>query len=342
MPAHNLKRLPFDYYGRYRLAAEVVHATTPPGARVLDVGGGPGVLSAFVDDREVVACDVAVETDPRVAAATLVLADGTRLPFADGSFDAVVSLDTLEHVPPAGRPALLREASRVADGWLLIVCPCATDGVADADSAVLAYLRQRFGEQFASVEVLTDHLSYGHPDPDDVAGHLARTGADVVRFPSGRLDRWLPMMLLFYDLMALGRDDPVERVQAWYNDRHWRDDLRAPAYRQAFLARLPAAAGPAPADVVAGLLPHDEPEGDALGFQVLGDVLRESLVADVQALNERVRLLEAEVADARAHAAEMTRRAEDAEEHARLLRAFRDRVLAHPAVRARNALRRRG
>lgn len=343
MPARTLKRLPFDYYGRYRLAAEVVRATTRPGARVLDVGGGPGVLSAFVDHREVVACDVRVESDPRVAAPTLVLADGTCLPFADGSFDAVVSLDTLEHVPPPGRPALLREAGRVARGWVLIVCPCATDGVADADSALLAYLRKRFGEEFASVEVLTDHLSYGHPEPDEVATHLTAAGAGVVRFPSGRLDRWLPMMLLFYDLMALGRDDPVERVQAWYNDRQWRDDLRAPAYRQAFLARMPGAAGPDPGDVVAGLLPGEgEPAGDALGFQALADVLREPLVAEVEALSERVRALEAELADGRAQAAALDRRAEDAEERVRLLLAFRDRVMAHPAVRVRNALRRLG
>ena len=29
--------------------------------------------------------------------------DGGAIPFDDGSFDVVVSLDTLEHVPPSGR-----------------------------------------------------------------------------------------------------------------------------------------------------------------------------------------------------------------------------------------------
>lgn len=340
MPAESLKRLPFDYYGRYRLAAEVVTATTGPGARVLDVGGGPGALAAFVEERSVVACDLRVETDPRVAATTLVLADGASLPFADGSFDVVVSLDTLEHVPPEARPAVLQEAVRVSAGWVLVVCPCDTDGVAEADSAVLSYVRQRFSEEFASVEVLTEHLVYGHPDPAEVEALLGASGGDVTRFPSGRLDRWLPMMFLFYELMTLGRDDPVERVQAWYNTRHWREDLRGPAYRQAFLVRLPGAGGPPLDEVLRGLLPPEEPHDDASGFAALGRALEEPLVGAVEALNSRVAELEGALARLHGRLEQETARADAAEAQVAELHAFRQRVMSHPAVRLRSALRR--
>ena len=42
--------------------------------------------------------------------------DGLTLPFADGSFDAVLLLNVLHHVPVAARAALLRECRRVTGG----------------------------------------------------------------------------------------------------------------------------------------------------------------------------------------------------------------------------------
>lgn len=342
MAADSLKRLPFDYYGRYRLAAEVVQATTGPDAAVLDVGGGPGALSAFVDRSTVVSCDLRVETDQRVAASTLVLGDAARLPFSDDAFDVVVSLDTLEHIPAEARREVLHEAARVARGWVLFVCPCETDGVTEADSAMLAYLRHRFGEDFPSVRVLTEHLVYGHPDPDQVLEGLRETGGEAASFPSGRLDHWVPMMFLFYELMALGRDDPVERVQAWYNPRYWREDLRAPSYRQAFLLRLPAAQGPPLEAVVRGLLPgEEEPRRDADAFEALDRTLRDPLLAEVQSLRASVDTLHSALDEARVRLAEQGERLRSAQAEVAALSAFRERVLAHPAVRVRSALRRR-
>jgi SAM-dependent methyltransferase len=52
-----------------------------------------------------------------------VLYDGKRLPFADGEFDTVLSVQTLEHTPEP--QALLREMARVLhpDGLLLLTAP---------------------------------------------------------------------------------------------------------------------------------------------------------------------------------------------------------------------------
>lgn len=339
-----LLRRPFDHYARYRLAADVLAAV---GARsVLDVGGGPGSLAAFAPGAEVVATDLHPPSAWHEAAPVLALADGARLPFADGAFDCVVSLDTLEHVPRDRREALLAEAVRVAAGWVLVVCPCATPGVADADAALLSVVRRRFGEEFSTVGVLTEHLEYGHPDPAAVAATLAAAGAEVVRFPSGRLDRWLPMMLAFFDLLALGHDEPVEAVQAWYNARFYRDDLRDPAYRQAFLARV-GPAGPSPADVAAGLLPDaGEPAVTAEAFHALQVVLQEELGPLVHAAEQGRAVAEAALATARAEAGAAAARAEaaerraaDAEQQAAVLEDFRRQVLAHPALRARRWVR---
>jgi SAM-dependent methyltransferase len=352
--AKQLLRRPFDHYARYRLTADVVEAVGAQ--RILDVGGGPGSLGAFCPDREIIATDLHLPGESHDTTPSFVLADGAGLPFGDDTFDCVVSLDTLEHVPGDKRDGFLSEAVRVSSGWVLIVCPCDTPGVSDADEALLALVRCRFGEGFPTVQVLTEHLGFGHPDPEAVTDALTRAGAEVSRFPSGRLDRWLPMMLAFYDLLALGDDEPVDRVQAWYNARFYHDDLREPAYRQAFLGRVAGAHGPAPGDVAARLLPVEpSPMPTAEAFHALQVILQDALVPLLrdardeltQARRDRdaargdtaASVARAEAAEARAVAAEA--RVAAAEDRAEALEAFRAEVHTHPVLRARRWVRRR-
>jgi SAM-dependent methyltransferase len=343
MVAEHLRRLPFDLFGRYRLAGRLVEHLHPTGtATVLDVGGAPiGTLAGFLPQHDVVVSDLQVPGRWHDPAPDLIVADGAELPFADGAFDVVVCLDTLEHVPVGRRSDLLHEALRVSRGWVLVGSPCATTGVADADAALLAFVRARFGEDFATVQILTEHLTFGHPDPADITEALQRGGADVARFPSGRLDRWLPMMLLFFDLLALGRDDPVERVQSWYNSLLADDDQRDPAYRQMFLTRLPTAQGPPVEEVRAALVPPTPPRAaDAAGFEALRQVLTSSLTDVVAAERARADGLAAEVEELREALEHQTGRADAAEIHVRSLLQFRDRVINHPAMKVRRGIRR--
>jgi hypothetical protein len=341
--AEQLKRLPFDLFARYRIAAQLVEAVHPDArARLLDVGGGPGgTLSSFLPGHDVIASDISLPSHWHSAAPDLVLADGAALPFADGAFDVVVSLDTLEHVPDERRDGLVAELVRASRGWVLVGCPCATPGVAAADAALLSLVRTRFGEEFDSVGVLTEHITLGHPDPERIGSALEAAGAEVARFPSGRLDRWLPMMVLFYDLMALGRDDPVERVQAWYNDLLSDDDLRDPAYRQMFIARVPGAPGPSLDEVVAGIVPSAPSKlPDAAAFEALQQVVASGLPALVEAERARATALAAELETAREELGRESARADAAEVHVRSLLEFRDRVLNHPAAKVRRGIRR--
>jgi SAM-dependent methyltransferase len=341
--AEHLTRLPFDLYARYRLAASFVAEVHPDeGARLLDAGGGPvDTLRAFLPQHDIVFSDVELPSSWHTTTDGLVLAAGGALPFPDDAFDVVVSLDTLEHVPPEERGPLLSELVRTSRGWVLVGCPCATPGVADADAALLSYVRHRFGEDFDTVSVLTEHLAYGHPDPDAISEALRAGGAEVARFPSGRLDRWLPMMLLFYDLLALGRADPVERVQHWYNHLLSDDDLREPAYRQMFIARLPGVRGPSLSEVVDSLVPSTPARAPgAAAFRALGEVLSSALPEALQAERGRVAELEAETAALRDALERAEGRADAAEIHVRSLLEFRDRVINHPALRVRRGIRR--
>jgi ubiquinone/menaquinone biosynthesis C-methylase UbiE len=113
----------------YRPEQDAVLRAIPPGEpRVLDVGCGTGLLAGRIARRlpgsHVVGCDFSPgmlqRAAQRQAGPDWVRADAQRLPFADASFDAVVSTQALHWVPD--QRAALGEFLRVlAPGGRLLV-----------------------------------------------------------------------------------------------------------------------------------------------------------------------------------------------------------------------------
>ena len=100
--------------------------------RILDLGAGNGGVSlalANLPENDVVAADVVINEDlARLRAEsgvplTQVVATGDRLPFDDASFDAVLCLETIEHLPDVRASA--REMMRVCKpgGQVMITTP---------------------------------------------------------------------------------------------------------------------------------------------------------------------------------------------------------------------------
>lgn len=99
----------------------------PDGSLVLDVGCGCGIRDLARRCRV-----VGVDTSPaRLRGAAEIYADvrlagATALPFPDRSFDAVVSVDVMEHIPAGAKDAAIREWVRVTrpGGRLVHVLDC--------------------------------------------------------------------------------------------------------------------------------------------------------------------------------------------------------------------------
>lgn len=237
--------LPFDQYQRYRLVADVLENVRLRGERlrVLDVGGRTGLLRRFLPQDRVDLVDLEASE-----VSGLVLGDGSRLPFVDRAFDAVVSFDTLEHVPPGRREAFVDECLRVARRWAVIAGPYRSPEVERAEEDLRAFLERKLETRH---RYLWEHHAHGLPERGAIEARLARAGARVVSIGHASLARWLPAMCL---ALYLDRDAPLRsiarRFHRFYNERLYPSDVEEPVYRHAVVAAIGDAPLPDPARVL--------------------------------------------------------------------------------------------
>ena len=118
--------------------------------RALEAGCGTGYFSHLLQRERgwpVVPLDISAEGLKYARAMGVerpVQGDLSRLPFADGTFDAVLSIDVLPHLPRGAEPAAVRELARVlAPGGLLVVRAAALEVLRSRHSQ-FAFERQRF------------------------------------------------------------------------------------------------------------------------------------------------------------------------------------------------------
>jgi SAM-dependent methyltransferase len=179
------------YCGSRRWAAVVEGSLLPwvldgveLGPRLLEIGPGPGLTTDVLRYRA--ASLTAVELDPALAAGLgrrlggsgvrVVRGDGAALPFRGGSFDAVVVLTMLHHVP----------SSRLQDQLLTEAGRCLRPGGLLAGSDTLPSLRFRL-YHLADTMVVVDPA--GLPDRLRAAGFgdvSVTTRAGRLRFRARR------------------------------------------------------------------------------------------------------------------------------------------------------------
>ncbi|CAN5423416.1 hypothetical protein BH09SUM1_BH09SUM1_03770 [soil metagenome] len=156
-----------DTAHRFRAVAELLREHTrsldTPQPKLLDVGGYPGTFA-----REF------AETYPRWKVTTVDRpkeelpdyqpASGLDLPFADGSFDAVTSIDTLEHIVPAQREKFLSEMSRVSSRLIFVAAPFDHPSIAAIERLLNSAHEKAF---LAPHPWLKEHVTNGLPDLAD-------------------------------------------------------------------------------------------------------------------------------------------------------------------------------
>ncbi len=220
--------LPFDQYQRYQVTKELFEGfAVAPGSLVLEVGGGPGPLEAFLPEYELMVSDISGAHHGR-----FLLADGAALPFADETFAVVVTLDTLEHVPARFRTEFLAELLRVSSDLVMLSAPFASPELELAEEALNEFIRARFQGDFPTLD---EHAQNGLPELGPTTDALGAGGFSAVTLPSGYLPRWLMGMLVHHELLATGLPH-LGKLHAYYNAVVSPLDCREPSYRHVIVS----------------------------------------------------------------------------------------------------------
>ena len=162
MPALRHSFQPYDLVERHTVVARLLaRELAGTQATVLDVGGRRGLLAEYTP-LPVTAINPDGTGDLRL--------EGERLPFADDAFDAVVTIDTLEHVPPTQRLPFLLECARVARRLLLVAAPFGSPEHMRREQELNELHRSARGHYH---KYLNEHVQNGLPAPDEIAALAA-------------------------------------------------------------------------------------------------------------------------------------------------------------------------
>lgn len=215
----------------------------PANASVLDLGSSGG--TGWLEGRWVAGLDRSL-SGSRLAAHhydVAVQADAARIPFADGTFDAVVSRFFWEHIAPPDKPAILRECHRVLkDGGALVF-------LFDLDSQnVLFRWAKGHPDLYRKYFVeLRGHVGYQRASENLVT--LARNGFTVLEYrASSKTFLQSPAVYGWLDNEYRDRSALIRAVT----------DLRRHALRSATLGRLYQVVQTAVDDLVEPFLPLDD------------------------------------------------------------------------------------
>lgn len=162
-----IDHLSWDRYVRLNASATAVMETQCK--TVLDVGGYDGALAFFLPEA---AIDL---IDPATTGGSII-----DLPVTEQSYDCVVAVDVLEHVPPEDRTQALSELARVAKSHIVLNYPCRDSR--DAQKLVLGLTNN---------PLVREHVDWELPDSDAVLNELNTLGFVGTIKPHTSIAIWL-------------------------------------------------------------------------------------------------------------------------------------------------------
>jgi len=228
-----VRALPFDLYQRYRLCSDIVKVLRPKS--VLDAGGYLGdehghlaVSHDFFQTDGSSSPEVTVTDVRQCDHPDYLRASAWEQPFDDQSFDLVLSLDVLEHLPESERPRFLSELDRLSRQWILLGAPFSSPEIEKAETRLADSL-------MGTRRFLQEHRELGLPELAAVQGFYLSKGYTVSTFPNGYLPAWLYWQVTSQHYFGLNDYDLIREYNSLYSAVSYPSDNREPAYRHILL-----------------------------------------------------------------------------------------------------------
>ncbi|MBX3151487.1 hypothetical protein KF728_15140 [Candidatus Obscuribacterales bacterium] len=164
--------LTWDRYARLHRTAESIRQVVQKSEVILDVGGYDGALALFLPEHHI---DV---LDP-------ITTGGTALSITAEPYEAVVSIDALEHVPPENRDTFLIQLSKLGRRACFINFPSA----ATANAQKLIF-------DLTGNPLIQEHVAWPLPSLVYVKKFLESAGFSVHVLQHTSLAQWISQYLL--------------------------------------------------------------------------------------------------------------------------------------------------
>lgn len=164
--------LSWDRFIRLHNTAAAVKERVPKATSILDVGGFDGSLAMFLPEFSI---DV---IDP-------ITTGGSGFSIPSDAYEVVVSIDALEHVPPADRKSFLEQVSKASKHKCFINFP-----------ARHALKAQRLIYDLTGNPLVKEHVEWQLPDRDEVRESLEQKGFRVETIGYASLALWVSQYML--------------------------------------------------------------------------------------------------------------------------------------------------
>jgi len=238
---------------RYHAALELLAECWREDLEIVEVGSGAGGVTEFLK-HPVTGVDPAFGRTTERATRWLEqrVGSATALPLPDASVDAVLCLETLEHLQAGDRETALVEMVRVLrpGGRLIVTFPAGPEA-----ERLDRWLNERFRACHGREHPwAAEHLRAGLPDSRELAGALARAAGPLAAVHvTGHLPAWAFRVL--HGLYTIGFGSPWTTMVGLRTPLAaralfaiLRRARRGPAYRAVLVLDKPHAAGGRPGD----------------------------------------------------------------------------------------------
>ncbi len=225
------------YVSRYLILAGIIDSyryhKSDQNLKILEVGGSGSILHHFVE-ADITIIDV-LPNDNKLE--NYVQGDALAMPFADKSYDIVITSDVLEHIPKDNRAKFLKEISRVTKDLAVVAAPFNLKGVREAEISANNFYKNIRQEDH---RWLAEHLLDELPSLNQTNVILENQGMETGHFSHTSLYYWQLITRTGFMLAHYGEKqdfaDKIKMINHYYLKNIMSEDFVDVGYRTFIIA----------------------------------------------------------------------------------------------------------